>query len=474
MHYLIQVNLYLMVFSGFYVFFLRKETFYQANRFYLMLSGIISFVIPFMHTSRVQSWFLTREVSDIIAGYDTTALEVPITAVAGTHMISLNHILLGLYVGGLLYFTWGFGMSIWRTVRFVSDFEDNEVQAFSFFGRIRVGKSLAGYKAVLDHERVHVVQCHSFDVILFEVVSILCWVNPLVYFLKREIRLLHEYQADEYASRLAGSKAYYAALLLSRRFGVTPESVLGNGFFKQSFLKARIQMLSKESSNKRALLKYGFVAPLFLGMMVLASASIARSENLEKIEQYSEDLVFANPAPGLVRDLKEVRIDLSGFRKDGTVKSVGDDEDISFGKREEAQTVRKKSPPPPPPIEVEITLKAPPPVEKTPKDEAIFVGVETQPNFPGGDQEMYRFLSANINYPAAATRANVQGRVVIQFVIEKDGSVSAPKVLKGIGFGTDQEAVRVVSSMPKWSPGMQNGTPVRVYYTIPIMFQLSE
>jgi len=170
-----------------------------------------------------------------------------------------------------------------------------------------------------------------------------------------------------------------------------------------------------------------------------------------------------------------VRIDLSGFRKDGTVKSVGDDEDISFGKREEAQTVRKKSPPPPPPpIEVEITLKAPPPVEKTPKDEAIFVGVETQPNFPGGDQEMYRFLSANINYPAAATRANVQGRVVIQFVIEKDGSVSAPKVLKGIGFGTDQEAVRVVSSMPKWSPGMQNGTPVRVYYTIPIMFQLSE
>lgn len=475
MHYLIQVNLYLIVFFGFYVLFLRKETFYQANRFYLMLSGIMSFVIPFLHTSWVQSWFVTREVSHIMASYDTTALAVPITAVAGTHQISLNHILLGLYVAGLLYFTWRFGVSIYRTIRFVSDSKENELQAFSFFGKVRVGKSLVRYKAVFDHERIHVVQCHSFDVILFEVISILCWVNPLVYFLKREIRLLHEYQADDYASRMTGSRAYYAALLVSRKFGVTPESILGNAFFTQSFLKARLQMLSKESSHKRALLKYGFVAPLFLGMMVLASASIAGSENLGKIEQYSEDLVFEPPpVPRLKKDPKEVKVDLTGFRDDGTVKTLGEEEDISFG---EVVPEKKKIafPPPPKPEKLTIELKyreARQP-EEVPREE-VFIGVESQPLFPGGEQAMYSFLAENINYPAAASRAHVQGRVTLQFIIEKDGSVSSPKVLKGIGFGADEEAVRVVSSMPKWIPGIQNGRNVRVYYTIPIVFTLTE
>lgn len=480
MHYLIQVNLYLIVFFGFYVLFLRKETFYQANRFYLMLSGIMSFVIPFIHTQWVKSWFLTREVSQIMASYDTTALEVPITAVAGTHQVALSHILLGLYVAGLLYFTWRFGMNIFRTFRFMSDFEENDPHAFSFFGKVRVGKSLRRYKAVFDHERIHVVQCHSFDVILFEMVSILCWVNPLVYFLKREIRLLHEYQADEYASRMTGSRAYYAALLLSRKFGVTPESILGNAFFTQSFLKARIRMLSKEGSRKQALLKYGFVAPIFLGMMVLASASIARSENLGKIEQYSEELVFENPAPRLGFDLKQVKVDLSGFRKDGSVKTLADEDDISF---EKAGPVSEKLPPPPPIDRKKVTVETkepeqselpPPPVREPAPREEIFIGVELQPSFPGGEREMYNFLAQNLQYPAAATRANVQGRVTLQFIIEKDGTVSNPKVLKGIGFGADEEAVRVVSSMPKWNPGVQNGRNVRVYYTIPIMFTLSE
>ena len=470
MHYLIQVNLYLVVFFGFYVLFLRKETFYQANRFYLMLSGIMSFVIPFLHTAWVKGWFVTREVSHIMASYDTTALETPITAVAGTHLISLSHILLGLYVAGLVFYTWKFGVSIFRTIRFVADFTGDDAQAFSFFGKVRVGKSLLRYKPVLDHERIHVIQCHSFDVILFEVISILCWVNPLVYVLKREIRLLHEYQADAYASRMAGSKAYYAALLLSRKFGVTPESILGNSFFKQSLLKSRIQMLSKESSHKRALLKYGFIAPIFLGMMVLASASIARSENLGKIEKYSEDLVFENPAPRLIADRKEVKVDLTEFRKNGTVKNLAEEDDITF----EKEKVTQRDIPPPPPME-----KRPEKIElqftEIPfRDEEVFVGVESQPYYPGGEDAMYRFLNTNIRYPSAASRANIQGRVTLQFIVEKDGTVSSPKVLKGIGFGADEEAVRVVSSMPQWTPGMQNGRSVRVYYTIPIMFTLSE
>lgn len=124
--------------------------------------------------------------------------------------------------------------------------------------------------------------------------------------------------------------------------------------------------------------------------------------------------------------------------------------------------------PPPPAKEVAVVK-----VEK-PKEEEIFVGVEQQPEYPGGEKAMYRFLSDKINYPAAATRANISGRVTVQFVVEKDGSIGTVKVLKGIGFGCDEEAMRVIKSMPKWSPGKQNGRAVRVYYTIPVMFQLSD
>lgn len=124
--------------------------------------------------------------------------------------------------------------------------------------------------------------------------------------------------------------------------------------------------------------------------------------------------------------------------------------------------------PPPPPKEVAVVK-----VEQ-PKEEEIFVGVEQQPEYPGGEKAMYAFLGKNINYPAAATRANISGRVTVQFVVEKDGSIGTVKVLKGIGFGCDEEAMRVIKSMPKWSPGKQNGRAVRVYYTIPVMFQLSD
>ena len=122
--------------------------------------------------------------------------------------------------------------------------------------------------------------------------------------------------------------------------------------------------------------------------------------------------------------------------------------------------------PPPPPKAVAVVK-----VEET-KEEQIFIGVEQSPEFPGGTSAMYKFLGQKINYPAAASRANVSGRVTVQFVVEKDGSIGAVKVLKGIGFGCDEEAVRVIKSMPKWSPGKQNGRAVRVYYTLPVMFTL--
>jgi protein TonB len=122
--------------------------------------------------------------------------------------------------------------------------------------------------------------------------------------------------------------------------------------------------------------------------------------------------------------------------------------------------------PPPPPEEVKVVA-----IEK-PKEEEIFTAVEQNPEFPGGISEMYKFLGNNIKYPAAAQRANVSGRVFMKFVVEKDGSIGNVEVLKGIGFGCDEEAIRVIKSMPKWNPGRQNGKNVRVFYQMPVVYKL--
>lgn len=109
-----------------------------------------------------------------------------------------------------------------------------------------------------------------------------------------------------------------------------------------------------------------------------------------------------------------------------------------------------------------------PPVD----DNTIKDFVEIAPMFNGGLGALNKFLSSNLNYPVQAARAGVEGRVIVQFVVEKDGSIGNVKVLKGINFGCDEEAVRVVSKMPKWKAGVQNGAKVRVYYTLPIFFSL--
>ena len=105
-------------------------------------------------------------------------------------------------------------------------------------------------------------------------------------------------------------------------------------------------------------------------------------------------------------------------------------------------------------------------------DDKIFMAVETNPEFPGGTDALYRYLAENIKYPEAARKTNVEGRVFLKFVVRKDGSINDVRVVKGIGFGCDQEAIRVVKDMPRWDPGKQNKIPVNVEYILPIAFQL--
>jgi TonB family protein len=104
----------------------------------------------------------------------------------------------------------------------------------------------------------------------------------------------------------------------------------------------------------------------------------------------------------------------------------------------------------------------------------ILTSVEIQPNFPDGIDAFYTFLGKHIRYPAAMRDNNIQGRVIVTFVVEKDGSLSNIRSLRDPGYGSAEETIRVLKISPKWTPGNQNGRPVRVQYTVPIYFQLEQ
>jgi protein TonB len=111
-------------------------------------------------------------------------------------------------------------------------------------------------------------------------------------------------------------------------------------------------------------------------------------------------------------------------------------------------------------------------VEEEPEEEQIFQVVEEQPEFPGGQIELMKFLQKNIKYPTISQENGVQGRVIVQFVVNRDGSIVDTQVMRGVDPYLDKEALRVVSTMPKWKPGKQRGKPVRTRFTLPVQFRL--
>lgn len=131
--------------------------------------------------------------------------------------------------------------------------------------------------------------------------------------------------------------------------------------------------------------------------------------------------------------------------------------------------VEEPPPPPPPPGKKLVVMED---EEEVVAEEETFSIVEESPEYPGGQMAMNRFIATNVVYPPVAVEAGIQGKVYVQFVVEKDGSIGEVKVIRGIGGGCDREAVRVVKSMPKWKPGTQRGKPVRVRFTLPVNFTL--
>lgn len=513
LHYLVQVNLYLVLFYGFYRFLLANETFYNLNRIYLVGSAVLSFGIPFWYSDYIQSFFITQQVNEV---FYTVLSPAVFGAKASTEnpftwydLLKVFYVFCTIFLFIKLIFNFLQLKRILQNTESYSKFG----AGFSFFNFVFVDKDLQKHEVVMEHEYVHIKQLHSADVILFEVIAVLCWFNPVVYFYKKSVKHIHEFIADDIASKLEASKADYAMLLFSQQFGLNPHQ-LTNQFIDKSTLKRRIEMLHKPRSRKIALLKYGFTAPLFALMLVIASASIAKNNGIKKVEKIVASTAEMpitelsilpikeilekkeTPVKGKVtaaedgKPLAGVTIVVKGKNMGTTtdvdgnymINATPSDELVFTFVGFESSTmpvtdkkvidVKLKSRKDGTPIGLHEVVVAGYKPTINYESEEIFTTVEEQPSFPDGIKNMYQYIARNLRYPEPARRASVQGKVFVKFIVRKDGSVSDLQILKGIGFGCDEETVRVLGSMPKWTPGKQNGKPVSVYFTMPVSFVL--
>jgi TonB family protein len=248
-------------------------------------------------------------------------------------------------------------------------------------------------------------------VIFFEIFAAFNWFNPIAFLYKRAIKDIHEFIADETAALTLENKSAYTLLLVSNVFGAKPQH-LTNSFFNQSLLKRRIIMLHKTKSRKVAILKYGLSVPLFALMIIISSATIGKSQQVvdvtEALKAKVSLILSAKPAITVASDLKET--------------SSKDDKQIPAAAK----------------------LDDTPPLDYKKVDEIA--------EFPGGVQGLYEWFKAGFIYPQAATDQGMDEHMIAGFIIEKDGSLSNIKIVKGAGFGTPEIAVKLLEKSPKWAP----------------------
>lgn len=517
-HYLILANLYLALFYGFYLLFLRKETYFILNRVYLVSAAILSFFIPMMQSEWVKNLFITQKVQRTIYYIDPGFIyQVSPQADNGFTMAQ--------------FFTavyWAVAMLLlarlfYRFFKLRKYIRANETgNAFSFFGKISVDENLPQKDVIYQHEMIHAGHLHSADVLLFEALTILNWFNPVIYFYRKSIKHNHEFIADRNAINFGMDKSDYALLLLSQTMNVQPNHLV-NSFFNQSLLKQRIMMLQKNPSKRSALLKYGLSAPLFVLMLIFTSATVSEQKTIRKIsDNISSDATVTDVASDLKNEIsasaeitstKKSAIKTVSTLKGKVVNPVGkplanikvnyeqnnfntttdEDGDFKIPNYSEQTIVNFKGPDSTILVrmfgstlgKLQIIVfedrkwarnRANMLIVKPSTKPGVLslAAVEKLPSFPGGEKAFGMYLAKTIIYPKIARNNKTQGRVIVTFIVEKTGNLSNIKVLRDIGDGCGAEAVHVLLESPKWNPGIQNGKKVRVSYTMPVNFALDD
>ena len=416
--YLLKVNAGIALFYAFYKLFCQRDTFFQWRRFALLSFLGISFLYPLFD---IQDWVMEQPAIYELADYYTELMNTEEATVApivyeapqrpdlltlctylyyiGVMVMSLRFVI---QLISICRIRWKGQMVYLNGQRIIS--LPSEFNPFSFFGWIFLYLPQLEEESrdeILMHEQTHARQWHSVDVIVSELVNIVCWFNPFSWLLKGEIRLNLEYLADNKVAETLNDSKQYQYHLLGLAHTNSKTGLYNN--FNVSQIKRRIIMMNKKRTRTAGRIKYALFAPLAAALLLASNISCTSTEKNEEA---------LSSAPEESRS---------------------------------AQTT----------------------------EEAISQVVEEMPEFPGGMGECMKFLGKNIKYPEEAIEKGIQGRVIVQMVIEKDGTITNTKVVKGVDPLLDAEALRVVNQSPKWIPGKQRGQAVRVKYTLPVMFRLS-
>jgi hypothetical protein len=284
LYYLLEANLYLAAFYGFYRLFLHKETFYSLNRYYLIVTTLIAFVLPVLQISYLSGLLnssTTIQTTQKISGaaQDLAVIKFITTGYLMVSSIFLIKLAFNLY--RIISITIKARKQRHGKVIHV-ELKDTDT-AFSFFNLLFVNPLSIQRDTILKHEMVHISQKHSLDVLFFEVVQVLNWFNPVAWLIKKDIRLVHEYIADDITTNTVSQKYEYAMFLIQNSFGVIHNPVT-NQMFNQSILKRRINMLNQKRSKERARLKMLFVLPIMGGM--LCASTMAFTKNYAMVDLY--------------------------------------------------------------------------------------------------------------------------------------------------------------------------------------------
>ena len=486
--YVLKVNIALVLFYLLYKVLFQKDTFFQARRCYLLGAVFFAFVYPFLPIDALGEFLQLKQSA--ATGAATVSFgnlsQGMVVADEGAASLDWKKAIMILYAAVTSYFLLRFSWHLIRIlkVRMQSEarsfnnisyrYLNDELAPFSFFKWIFIepeSHSDEKLKQILIHEQIHVQQWHSLDVMLMEIVRLLFWWNPFVWLMKKEIVINLEYIADNGVLEKGIDRRNYQYHLLHLAY--SRKNILLTNNFNISKLKQRVMMMNSEKTPMRKLAKYLLVLPVVL-LLIAANSAYAQQTKPEKVEEKKGKLVIRGLQDS-ISGKPLIVIDGAKMAKDFNMSEIKPDEieSISILKNQSATSQYGEDG-----KDGVIIISKKKNGDKNGKEnsaepkEEIFVVVEDQPEFPGGNAAMMEFLSNNINYPAEAKEKGIQGRVIVNYVVEKDGSISEVHIVRGVDPMLDKEAVRVIESMPDWKPGKQRGKEVRVRYTLPIVFRL--
>lgn len=419
--YILEVHICWLVLYAFYVASLSKETYYHANRWYLLTAFMLGLFIPFIKFSQIGVESLSASLTAQLPVIDITA--------AGTWIqanFNLTETLWLLYWAGVAFglFRLFLGiMGIWklysqgeleRSRGFTTVYLDEPIEPFSFFQCLFVHKDHQlndkEWNTLLQHEITHIRHWHSLDRMVIDIIAIFFWFSPMVWMFKKSLKDVHEFEADAHVLRSSALMDYGQLLLKYANQPLQKSIKMGNAFFGTQ-LKRRFIMMTKRPSNEISLLKYLLALPILMLMFFALSCKDAIEDQLgiEKPQNVDKELIVDYDAEALKEDEKN-------------------------------------------------------------KD--LFVRVDQMPQFPGGERALVEFIQETIEYPQEAMVAELEGIAVVQFNVNEDGTLSEAEIARDLGMGCGEEALRVVKSMPDWIPGKQNGKNVKVKFTLPVRFKL--